>query len=197
MSLESNYSVSVNDPSVDCRTLAGRWVRLLILSKAEEFSDMQSETQKVCVKVAIVDRHQWIGLAPLGYTNNTSKGGTQPNIIPEEPQFTLMHDAFVLSIVGTHPPAQLHREMTRRGLRSKKGWVLTFDTFIRYLRNPGYVGKIPSVKHGIQQGCHQPCVSQETFDAVQTVLSGMRPTHPLKSNYAHCVKHGQGFHPCA
>ncbi len=69
-------------------------------------------------------------------------------------------------------PAEYHREMARKGLRSRFGKELAVGGFIWMLRNPVYCGKISSKKYGTQLGIHQPCASEAVFNRVQKILRG-------------------------
>ena len=170
------YSVSVCNSDVDCRTAAGRTERRRLLNEAEDFSDSHSEMQRERMRIALLHHHRYLGVARLGYKNVLSPNG-KPNIIPDEPGFSLMKDSFMLLGQGTTGPVECLRRMTERGLRSRDGNILRLRAFISLLRNPIYVGKIPSTKYGVQPGIHQACVSEETFERVQRVLSTASSHH--------------------
>ena len=88
--------------------------------------------------------------------------------------------------------------MTDLGLRSRKGNKLTVDRFVQTLKNPAYVGRIPSKRYGPQKGLHEPLVSETMFRNVQLRLKGKksisapiqrnRPELPLRHflRCAHC-----------
>ena len=176
------YSVSVCNSTVDCRTAGGRTERRRLLNEAEDFSDSHSEKQRGRMRAAVVDRHRFIGVGGLGYLNVRAAKG-RPNIVPNEPAFSLMNAAFLLMDSGTMRPTDCLREMAKRGLRSKHGNEITVGGFIRMLQNPVYCGKIPSKKWGVQPGIHQACVSEAVFNRVQLILRGKKPvTAPHKRN---------------
>jgi hypothetical protein len=54
---------------VDCRSAGDRTERRRLLSEAEDFSDTHSEKQRARMKTALIERHRYIGSAPLGYIN--------------------------------------------------------------------------------------------------------------------------------
>jgi len=170
------YSVSVSNSTIDCRTAAGRTSRREELSKAEDFSDTHSEKQRERMRVAVMERRQYLGKAPLGYENVTRrKGKDEPNIRPLEPHFSLIRQAFELIDSGSYNLAECLREMTKRGLRPQHGRVLDAGALSRMLRNPAYMGMIPTERHGVQPGCHVLCVSEATFRKVQMILNGKKP----------------------
>lgn len=126
------------------------------------------------MRAALLNHHHYLGMASLGYKNVRVRKG-EPNIVPEEPGFTLMRQSYVMLESGTIRLAECLRKMTKRGLRSRNGKVLTVRAFIRLLQNPIYAGKIRSSKYGVQSGIHTPCVSEDTFLKVQSVLEGRKP----------------------
>lgn len=67
--------------------------------------------------------------------------------------------------------------MTEPGLRSKKGKPLTLDRFIKTLKNPVYVGEQYSQRYKeTRPGLWEPLVDRRTFDNVQRVLKGKKPS---------------------
>jgi hypothetical protein len=76
------------------------------------------------MRAAVVDRHRFIGVGGLGYLNVRAAKG-RPNIVPNEPAFSLMNAAFLLMDSGTMRPTDCLREMAKRGLRSKHGNEIT------------------------------------------------------------------------
>ena len=175
------YSVAAMNPNIDCRSAQGRTARRDALSKAEDFSDQHSENQQARMKAAL-ESGRWIGKAPLGWVNVRARKG-EANIAPKEPEYSHMKKAFELVESGTDHPAAVLRTMTALGLRSVNGKVLTVDSFIRLLKNPVYIGKIPSKKYGVHAGLHTPLVSETTFRNVQLILKGKRPVSaPIQRN---------------
>jgi site-specific DNA recombinase len=86
-----------------------------------------------------------------------------------------MRQAFELIESGSYNLAGCLRDMTQRGLRSMSGKVLTAGELSRMLRNPAYIGKIPTARHGVLPGRHVPCVNEATFQKVQMILDGKKP----------------------
>ena len=170
------YSVSVCNQSIDCRTAAGRTARREELSKAEDFSDTHSEKQRERMRVALMERHTFTCAPSLGYRNVPYAKKGEPNIEPHEPAFSLMQKSFELIETGNYNLSECVREMRKHGLRTRGGKEMTVGQFSRMLRNPVYIGKIPSKRYGTQPGIHQPCVSEATFRRVQLILDGKKPT---------------------
>jgi site-specific DNA recombinase len=176
------YSVAADNPGIDCRTAAGRTARRDELSKAEDFSDQHSEKTSARMKAAFEDG-RWCRPAPLGYHSVGTKAKGQSNIVPFEPEASLVVKAFELVQLGHDRPAEVLRTMTALGLRSKKGRKLTLHVFLKMLRNPVYIGEMKSKKWGTQKGLHEPIVTEQVFRNVQLVLSGKKPiAAPYKRN---------------
>jgi site-specific DNA recombinase len=76
-----------------------------------------------------------------------------------------------------HTKQQVLQAVTGMGLKTKKGAPLTPQTFCQMLRKPIYAGVIDIPKWGIKQSSGAPAlVSQETFERVQLLLDGKRPS---------------------
>ena len=177
------FSIASTNPGIDCRTAAGRTARRDELSKAEDFSDQNSEKTAERMKVAFEDG-RWCRKPPLGYCGVKTKTKGQPNIVPVEPEASLVLKAFELVHAGNDRPADILRALTAMGLRSKGGNKLTPHTFLKMLRNPVYIGLMKSKKWGITcKGLHAPLVSEQVFRNVQLILSGRKPiAAPYKRN---------------
>jgi site-specific DNA recombinase len=168
------YTVSATNPNLDCRTADGRATRRSELIEAEKFSDVHSERQQSRMKNTILSG-RWPGAAPLGFVNIRAKKGAS-NIAPVESIISLILKAFLLFRSGAYTPAELHREMTRQGLRNSKGNPLKIDHFTKMLRNPAYNGWVPSKKYGNYPGLHKKIVNDEVFRNVQLILDGKKPS---------------------
>ena len=189
------------NPTIDCTTSGGRTEGRRLLNEAEDFSDAHSEKQPDRMRVALLERHCWLGVAPVGYVNVRALRG-EPNIVPKEPYFGFMRRGFEMIDSGTWRPAACVRELTTRGFRTRKGNELTDGAFIRLLENPAYIGKIPSRRYGVQPGIHQSCVSEVMFYRVQRRLKGknavnrpydrQRPGLPLRQ-FIICPKCDHGL----
>ncbi|HEY2233822.1 MAG TPA: recombinase family protein [Candidatus Angelobacter sp.] len=73
------------------------------------------------------------------------------------------------------PREQVLRKITQLGLRTKKGKMLSSQTFSQTLRKPNYAGGIVIPEWNIDApGKFQPLVTQAVFDKVQAILSGRK-----------------------
>jgi site-specific DNA recombinase len=168
------FSVAVNNPGIDCRTAPGRTARRDELSRAEDFSDQHSEKTSARMKAAF-EEGRWCRPAPLGYQSVGTKAKGRSNIVPLEPEASLVAKSFELVHLGHDSASAVLRTMTDMGLRSKKGNKLSIHVFLKMLRNPVYVGLIKSKKWGTRSGLHQPIVSEHVFRNVQLILRGKKP----------------------
>lgn len=110
---------------------------------------------------------RWMGSAPIGYRNTQSATG-EKYIATQEPEATLMREAFEQVSLGLFSIREIHR------MAVKKGLVCSLNNFCQALRNPVYCGKIiVDRKQAILQmanGKHEKIISQLLFDKVQDVL---------------------------
>lgn len=105
--------------------------------------------------------------AVVGYLD---AGGGKPKE-PDPVQAPLIRQLFELYSTGTWGLNGLVDEMYRLGLRSRNGRKITRNGLATILHNPFYMGVIRIGKTGeLYQGVHEPIVSKQLFDHVQTIL---------------------------
>lgn len=186
--------LSVAEPNVD-NTAAGRMAAGVHGVFNQYFSDALSEKMKER-SAASVRAGRWPWAAPVGYVNDL-KQGNGANIKPDPLAAPLVREAFELYATGNHTKVQVLKIITDKGLKTKRGLELAPQTFDALLRKPIYAGWVYSSSVAAPvRGLHVPIVSQDLFDAVQSVLSGRKlssapkrkhnPAFPLK----HFVKCG-------
>ncbi|MEI9996382.1 MAG: recombinase family protein [Rhizomicrobium sp.] len=120
--------------------------------------------------------------APLGYVN---KGKGKPKEI-DPIAGPLVRLAFELYATGEWNFYQLADEMYRRGIRNVHGARVSLNSLTLILNNPFYIGlmRIDTLDETFE-GRHEPLITRATFDQVQQVLRGNRPTPgTLKHNFA-------------
>jgi hypothetical protein len=95
--------------------------------------------------------------------------------------------AILDSVAELYQKTEIMTILTEEGFSTPKDKPLAGQTLDHLLRNPLYAGWVtlpsePSVEP--VRGLHEPLVSQETFDRVQAILNGRKPTPSpkLKSN---------------
>ena len=172
-------SVAADNPGIDCRTASGRTSRREELSRAEDFSDKNSEKTSARMKLAF-DEGRYCRPALYGYKNTGSKVKGQPNIVPDEATAPFVRKAFEMVAAGDDRPADILRTLTQMGMTSKAGKPMTLHTFLKMLRNPTYMGMLQSNKfREIKQGQHTALVDERTFRNAQLVLKGKTSLAPI------------------
>jgi len=122
---------------------------------------------------------RWVGSAPIGYKNARNERN-QPIVIKSDKA----------------PIVQWIFEEISRGISSaeavrqeamKKGLSCTRANYYLLIKNPFYCGKIyiPAYKDEQEltvKGIHEPIISEELFDEVQSVMAGRKRNWPTKQN---------------
>ena len=103
--------------------------------------------------------------------NGDRKAG-QPSLIPDPERAPLMRRAFELA--AEHPLVDVLAEVTRLGLRTRKGREVAKQTLSAALRNPLYIGRVngPSFDVKDVQGDFEPLIPESLFMRVQAALAG-------------------------
>lgn len=106
--------------------------------------------------------------SPLGYIDNGS--AMSKTICPRMGPF--VRNAFELYATGNYTLTTLQHELKRRGLRNKRGGVVTKTGLSGMLNNPFYYG-LMYIKRTKQAfaGSHEPIISKRLFDRVQELLN--------------------------
>ncbi len=173
---------SVKEPNVD-ETPAGRLFATMFGGFNQLFRDTLKERTKERMQAAVeAGRFPWP--APIGYMNLNGKGKAlvsiapgQPNMIPDPEHAPLIQKAFELVATGRYTIAEALRQLNNMWPRTRNGKPLTAQTLNKTLRKPVYCGFVCSPEWGLKvRGLHEPLISAELFDAVQSVLDGKKPT---------------------
>jgi hypothetical protein len=111
--------------------------------------------------------------APIGYINVGGKDGA--NIAPDERRGPLINKK-----------TEVLKKVTDEGLTTARGKQLTAQTMQAVLRNPLYSGWVKlrgaDAPEPVRE-LHVPLVSQETFDRVQAILDGRKPSIAPKRKF--------------
>jgi len=109
--------------------------------------------------------------APVGYLD---QGSAKAKTFDPE-RAPLIREAFALYAAGKFSLPMLTKEMFRRGLRNRAGGRVSMNGLATVLRNTFYIGLIKIARTGETfQGVHQPLITGEMFQTVQSVLAGKR-----------------------
>jgi site-specific DNA recombinase len=131
--------------------------------------------------------------APVGYLD---RGAGQPKV-PDPVKAPLILETFELYATGIYSLPRLIVEMHNRGLRNRRGAILSLNGISTILNNPFYVGLIRIRKTGeLFPGVHTPIVGKRLFDTVQQILQGKTVPRVVKHDFVfrRLVRcHGCGF----
>ena len=135
---------SVTEP-ID-ETAVGRLNENLMSVISQFDNDVKAERTKAGMTAAL-SIGRWTHRAPLGYLNGDTKA-EQPSLILDPERAPLMRRAFELA--AEHPLVDVLAEVTRLGLRTRKGREVAKQTLSAALRNPLYIGRINAPGFGLK-----------------------------------------------
>lgn len=160
---------SIDEPLNENSPL-GDFVRNMMGSINQLFSDTLSERTRDRMQAAVkAGRFPWP--APIGYLNRNKKLHVDPVRGP------LIREAFELVASGRYVTTDaVLKVVTALGLTTKKGRPVSKQTFARILSNAVYAGWVVSGELRVR-GNHEPLVSGETFNAVQTRINTKATPH--------------------
>ena len=118
--------------------------------------------------------------APVGYID---MGKGKPKDL-DPSRAPLVRQAFELYASNTYGLLELRKEITKRGLRSKNGKVMSLNAVSWMLHNPFYMGLIHIRRTGQTfQGKQPPIISKAVFDRVQLILAGKTALRSVKYDF--------------
>jgi len=148
------------------RTVGGEMPGALYEKWSQELSEIMGASTRRGM-VAKAARGGLPGYAPVGYVNRKQGYNTWVEVDPV--QGLLVKEAFELVADG-HSIREIVAIMTEKGLRSKRGNVLSTAAMTRLFRNPFYSGRVRLSGHEYP-GTHEPLISANIFAAVQRRLT--------------------------
>ncbi|TKJ35666.1 MAG: hypothetical protein CEE38_13715 [Planctomycetes bacterium B3_Pla] len=125
--------------------------------------------------------------APLGYLNDRSKGKGKTEIIKDPDRFGPVKKMWELMLAGNYtPPKILNIANNKWGFRTAHGRPLSRSTIYRTFTNPFYYGwfEYPVGSGNWYEGAHEPMVTAEEYDKVQTLLGRKGRPRPKKYSFA-------------
>jgi site-specific DNA recombinase len=164
---------SATEPLDD--SIVGRSMEVMLALFAEIDNRMRTDRTITGLKAA-VEINRWPFHTPLGYIK--TKDATGNSVVSIDPdRGSHITSAFNQFATGRYSKKQVFDDVIAQGLRTRKGAKLYPQAFDNLLRNPFYAGWLVVPTWGTRKrGSHQPLVDQETFDKVQAILAGRRPT---------------------
>jgi site-specific DNA recombinase len=146
----------------------GEFLETILIGQGRYDNAIRSERAIAGMK-ARLSAGRWVWCPPTGYVAG-NRGGNSLNIDPK--QGPLIQRLFEMVAAGETRGAALAK-LTAQGLRSRRGGKLSQESIKRLLSSPVYAGQVVGKEWGIVvKGDFPPLVSQETYDRVQTALSG-------------------------
>ena len=112
-----------------------------------------------------VKRGEYPGLPPHGYVNNPKTKAIDINPMC----FDLVKSLLEKFAIGAISIPEIKNKLFEQGVKTKKAYPLSYTTLGAMLRNPFYYG-VFKLKGELHQGSHQPMISKETFDQIQSRL---------------------------
>jgi site-specific DNA recombinase len=190
---------SATEPIDDSAT--GKLMEGVLAAFAQFDNDVRSDRTKAGMQSALA-LGRWTFLAPLGYLNAPRQFGT--SLMPDPERAPLVRRAFEEFATGRFTKREVLANVTRLGLRSRRGAVVSAQTFDSMLENALYAGIVDVPEYGVRdvRGDFEPLIDEATFHRVQAVLSGRismtsprernRPDFPLRG-FVRCEACGRGL----
>jgi len=164
---------SATEPIDDSPT--GKLMEGIVAAIAQFDNDVRAGRTVEGMK-ARLDRGGWTFRPPLGYLSGKSSDGSKV-VFPDPERADLIRQAFELYASGLYKKRQVLDIVSGLGLRTKTGMKLSGQTFGQLLRKPIYVGVLEVKGWSIQKsGDFPPIVSRDTFERVQLLLDGKKPS---------------------
>lgn len=126
------------------------------------------------------------GRAPLGYLNDRSRVKGDALLIKDPERFDLVRRMWDLVLSGTISSRKIHRTAVDEwGLRSIHGTRPALSTIYHIFTSTFYCGSFeyPVGSGTWHEGAHEPMVTQEEYDRVQTLLGRRGKPRPKKHSF--------------
>ena len=152
-------------------TPQGKFMLSIAFGQSKYFSDNLSEN--VCRGMRQkLRRGEWPAQAPLGYLNSK----TPPKIIFDTQRSRLVRRLFEEFASGNYTVESIKRASWSWGLTARHGKPLVTSQVHSILANSFYYGLLKFFGETFE-GAHEPLISKETFDKVQTILRKNKVVH--------------------
>jgi len=154
----------------------GRFTQIILGGVAQYENELKGERTIAGMKAAIIGAGSWPFPVPLGL-QKVPDGRGHSRIEADPLPAPFMTQAFELYATGRYQREQVLKIVTAAGLRTKKNKKLSSQSFSACLKNPIYAGILRVPEWDVEvRGNFTPLVSESTFEQVQRVLTGRRPT---------------------
>jgi site-specific DNA recombinase len=171
---------SATEPIDDTST--GKLMEGVLAAFAQFDNDVRSDRTRAGMRAAL-ELGRWTFPAPLGYLNAPKRSGK--SLIPDPERAPLVKEMFEEFATGRFTKQEVLARINERGLRTRRGLVLSPQSFGQMLRNTIYIGFIESPDYGVStRGDFEPLVSEQTFYRAQAVSNGrVQVTAPRERNH--------------
>lgn len=164
-----------------------------ILSAVDEYQSAASGAD-ISYKMSTKARNGGtLGRARIGYLNkrDTSEGRNIGIVVFDEERAPFVKLAFELYATGAWSLESLQDELTHRGLQTRggrhPGGPISTSKLAKLLRDPYYIGYV-TYKGEVFVGRHEPLISLELFDRVQTVIDERSGNGRRQRRHQHFLK---------
>ena len=190
---------SATEPIDD--TATGKLMEGVLAAFAQFDNDVRSDRTRAGMRAAL-ELGRWTFLAPIGYLNAPRWSGK--SLVEDPERAPLVRRAFEEFATGRFTKREVLNEITRLGLRTRRGLKVSAQAFDALLENRLYIGIIDVPDYGVvgRRGDFDPLVDEDVFYRVQGILSGRvrvvgprernRPDFPLRG-FVRCHACGRGL----
>jgi site-specific DNA recombinase len=159
---------SATEPIDDTST--GKLMEGVLAAFAQFDNDVRSDRTRAGMRAAL-ELGRWTFPAPLGYLNAPKWSGK--SLIPDPERAPLVRQIFEDFASGRFTKQEVLARVTDRGLRTRRGLVVSPQSFGQMLRCTVYIGRIESPEFSVStRGDFEPLISEETFYRAQAVSEG-------------------------
>ena len=171
---------SATEPIDDTST--GKLMEGVLAAFAQFDNDVRSERTRAGMRAAL-ELGRWTFPAPLGYLNAPKWSGK--SLVPDPERVALIRQMFEEYASGRFTKQEVLKRISDRGLRTRRGLVLSSQSFGQMLRSTIYIGRIDCPEYGVStRGDFEAFVSEQIFYRAQAVSEGRLPvTTPRKRNH--------------
>lgn len=137
-----------------------------------------------------LDKGHLPGNARIGYKHENKI------VVPDPERFPLMRMCFERFLEGDMSITQIADYALDIGLVSKRGNKVSRSQWAKNLRHPIYYGDF-IWNDEVHKGSHEPLVTKEEWDRIQTILDGrLKTSHVKKLKTKHRFAYGHGLIEC-
>jgi DNA invertase Pin-like site-specific DNA recombinase len=154
-------------------TASGEFIENVLVAMAQFYSSNLAEEVLKGMKEKF-RRGEWPVKAPIGYKNvRDDKGHSE--VVEDKDTSYLIKQMFKLYATGQYSLGSLSEEMGRRGLKTKRGKLLSKEQIKHILQNKFYMGRMVLWNEEVK-GKHKPLINEALFNQVQNILAERKIT---------------------